>query len=427
MSISSKHLRIAGNPDKPNRTLDLRLNTSRLSAAGPYTDVANMSQVRVEPFKVDIPQDEIDRLKMKLRDTRLPGREIVPEAGTRYGPTYKWASDLYNAWTNDYDWHEVQKEINEFPHFIAKIDDLNIHFLHARAERADAIPLLLIHGWPGSFWEFSQVWGPLSRPEDQNQPAFHCVVPSLPGFCWSSWPPRAGWTLQDTARIFDVLMKALGYSKYMVQCGDWGHFVGRELGARYTDSCRLIHCNFAPSPLPDGVDYTDREKAVAARVDDWVENHIGYAVCMRTRPHTIGIALNDNPMGILMWVGEKFNEAADPKSQKRPFWTKAILTTATLYYFTGCVMPSMLCYYENVRHHEFAEFAIQPENLIQVPFGYTSCFWDTEPSSKRAVERTGNLVFYKERNDGGHFAALEIPEGIAEDVRELAALEWNKA
>ncbi|KAF7557718.1 hypothetical protein G7Z17_g432 [Cylindrodendrum hubeiense] len=341
-----------------------------------------MSKSQIRPFKVDIPDDEIERLQRKLRDTRLPGREIVPGAGKNYGPEYQWAANLYDAWNNDYDWKEVQEEINAFPHFIADIEDLNIHFLHARAERSDAIPLLLVHGWPG-------------------------------------------WTLQDTARIFDILMKNLGYDRYMVQCGDWGHFVGRELGANYTESCRLVHCNFAPSPLPDGVEYTERETAVAARVDDWVENHIGYAVCMRTRPHTIGIALHDNPIGIMMWVGEKYNEAADPKSQKTPFWTKAILTTASLYYFTNCVMPSMLTYYENVRHHNFAEFAMQPENRIQVPFGYTSCFWDTEPSSKRAVERTGNLVFYKERNDGGHFAALEIPEGIIEDVRALATQEWK--
>lgn len=115
------------------------------------------------------------------------------------------------------------------------------------------------------------------------------------------------------------------------------------------------------------------------------------------QPHTIGIALNDNPVGILMWVGEKYNEAANPKNQRleEPFWKEAILTTASLYYFTDCIMPSTLCYYENLTHDKFADFAMQPENRIKVPFGYTSFFWDTEPASKRAVERTGNLVFYK--------------------------------
>lgn len=178
----------------------------------------------------------------------------------------------------------MQEEINQFPHYTGEFKGVNIHFLHARSESADAIPLLLIHGWPGSFYEFSRVWGPLSHPVGENEQAFHVVVPSLPGFCWSDWPTKAGWTLQDTAKVFDSLMIELGYDEYMVQCGDWGHFVGRELGARYTQSCKLIHFNFAPSALPENADErTEREQAVADRVDDWLENHLGYAVCMRTR------------------------------------------------------------------------------------------------------------------------------------------------
>ncbi|KAH8435133.1 epoxide hydrolase family protein [Aspergillus melleus] len=379
----------------------------------------------IRPFKVDVPVEEVERLQRKLKGTRLPGREIVPNAGDKYGPPYEWAQTLYDAWTNDFDWFSVQAEMNEYPHYITTIEDLNIHFLHARADNPRAIPLLMIHGWPGSFWEFSQVWGPLSHPANPDDPPFHVVVPSMPGFCWSDWPPRACWTLRDNARVFDQLMKRLGYDEYMVQCGDWGHFVGRELGAKYTDSCKLLHTNFAPSPLPEGVEYTERERNVAHRVKNWLDWHMGYAVEMRTRPHTIGIALHDNPIGILMWAGEKYNEAADPEKQKHPFWTKAILTTASLYYFTGCIMPSMLCYYENLRHEHFAEFAIQPENRIRIPFGFSSFFWDTEPASKRAVERTGNLVFYRERDDGGHFAALEHPDGLTQDVRELAVQEWK--
>ncbi|KAH0387653.1 alpha/beta-hydrolase, partial [Aureobasidium melanogenum] len=382
--------------------------------------------VDIMAFKVDILPVEVERLQRKLHDTRLPGRPIVPDAGTEYGPSYDWAEDLLEAWKHDFDWSAAQDMMNVYPHYLARIENMRIHFLHVRSQRSGAIPLLMVHGWPGSFWEFSQVWGPLSNPEDADAQAFHVVVPSLPGFCWSDWPPHSGWTLQNTARVFDILMKNLGYKRYMVQSGDWGHFVGRELGSRYTESCKLLHCNFSPGSLPKGVEYTDREQAVASRVDDWMKNHLGYAVCMRTRPHTIGLALHDNPMGILMWIGEKYNEAADPEKQKRPFWTEAILTTASLYYFTGCIMPSMLTYYENIPHEEFASFTTSPENRIKVPYGYTSFFWDTEPSSKRAVERTGNLVYYKERDDGGHFAALEQPEGLMEDLRELAAQEWLK-
>lgn len=158
----------------------------------------------------------------------------------------------------------------------------------------------------------------MSHPTDTEDPAFHVVVPSMPGFCWSSWPPRAGWTLQDNARIFDKLMKRLGYDEYMIQCGDWGHFVGRELGSKYTDSCKLMHTNFAPSPLPDGVEYTEREKAVAARVDDWIENHIGYAVCMRTRVSDFCIFLSPN--SLLMFVSS-FTIATHDRNrpQRQPY------------------------------------------------------------------------------------------------------------
>jgi len=172
------------------------------------------------------------------------------------------------------------------------------------------------------------------------------------------------------------------------------------MGVRYTNSCKLIHFNFAPSSLPKlnhrgREEVTAREAEVKSRVADWLENHMGYAIEMRTRPHTIGFGFNDNPMGILMWVGEKYNEAAGPESQKKRYWTQHILATASIYYFTDTIMPSMLCYYENVRHEHFAEFAEDPRNRITVPFGFTSFWWDTEPASKRAVEKTGNLVFYK--------------------------------
>ena len=181
--------------------------------------------------------------------------------------------------------------MNSVPHFKTRLEGINIHFVHARSPRPDAIPLLMCHGWPGTFWEFSSVWGPLSNPPNPDDPAFHVVVPSLPGFCFSDWPPRAGWTLQDTARIFDGLMRRLGYGEYMMQGGDWSHWVGRELGSRLQrgegegkgSGCRLVHFNFAPSPLPEGVELTARESEVQGRVDDWLERHMGYAVCMRTR------------------------------------------------------------------------------------------------------------------------------------------------
>lgn len=377
----------------------------------------------IKPFKIDIPEQEVERYFQKIRDTRVPTKDIVPNAGSDYGFTTEWATSLYSSWKDKYDWHEEQKVMNQWPHFTTELEGINIHFIHQRSKSPSAYPLLLVHGWPGSFYEFSRVINPLT---DANSPLpFHCVVPSLPGFCWSSGPPR-GWKLQDTARIFHALMLRLGYKQFAVQTGDWGHWVGRELGAQYTDSCKAVHFNFAPAPLPEGAELTEREAKVQDRVDDWLENHMGYAIMMRTRPHTVGWMLQDNPVGIMVWLGEKYNEAADPKKQHLEEWKKHILTTVSLYYFSNCIMTSSLPYYENVRHENFAEFAMRPQNRIKCPFGYTSFYWDTEPSSKRAVERTGNLVFYRERDDGGHFAAVECPEGLVEDARELVGIALGR-
>jgi pimeloyl-ACP methyl ester carboxylesterase len=353
----------------------------------------------IKPFKIDIPEGEVERYYRKIRDTRVPTKDIVPNAGSDYGFTTEWATDLYRTWTDKYDWYEEQKVMNQWPHFTTELEGINIHFVHQRSKSTSAYPLLLVHGWPGSFYEFSRVINLLT---DANSPLpFHCIVPSLPGFCWSSGPPR-GWTLQDTARIFHALMLRLGYSQFAVQTGDWGHWVGRELGAQYADSCKAVHFNFAPAPLPEGAELTEREAYVQERVDDWLKNHMGYAVM-------------------------KYNEAADPKNQQLEEWKTHILTTVSLYYFSNCIMTSSLPYYENIRHESFAEFAMSPENRIKSPFGYTSFYWDTEPSSKRAVERTGNLVFYRERDDGGHFAAVECPEGLVEDLRELVGIALGRS
>lgn len=230
--------------------------------------------------------------------------------------------------------------------------------------------------------------------------------------------------MKDTSRVFHKLMLQLGYDKYAVQAGDWGQFVARELGAQYSDSCRVVHLNYCPGALPQDVAPTDREMKCKAKGEDWRTNHVGYAVLMRTRPQTLGWMLIDNPIGLLAFVGEKYEEAASPSVSSQTHWLDHVITTVVLYYFTRCIMTSCLPYYENVPHHQFADYAMKEENLIRCPFGYTSMWYDTAPNSKRAVERTGNLVFYSERDSAGHFACLEDPKGITEDVREVVRRHW---
>ena len=200
--------------------------------------------------------------------------------------------------------------------------------------------------------------------------------------------------MQDTARVFNKLMVLLGYTSYVVQAGDWGSFVAREMGSKFPE-CKAVHFNFLPVALEEDItDLTPREIKVKERYQDWLDNHLGYAVLMRTRPHTIGVALTDNPVGILAWVGEKYEEAVAPGRLRDPEWDQAILTTCALYYFSGCIMSASLPYFENVKHADFGEFFLQKENYVSVPMGYTSFLYDTRPGTKRTAQNTGRLVFY---------------------------------
>jgi pimeloyl-ACP methyl ester carboxylesterase len=268
-----------------------------------------------------------------------------------------------------------------------------------------AIPLLLVHGWPGTFFEFQNVMHGLLEPKDDSHPVFDLVVPSLPGFCWSQGPPR-GFTLQDTARMYDALMKRLGYTSYAAQAGDWGHWVIRELGTGRYPACKAVHTNMCPGAPPADYVMNAKERAAMDRAKWWMgsplnEGHMSYAISMRTRPQTIGVAFNDNPVGIMMFIGEKYTELADPNigtaSLDNQAFNHDICATLSLYFFTPpSIMTSMLCYYNNVRHEVYTEFNAREENLIRVPLGVSTFPWDAFPVPRKGVETTAtDLRFFR--------------------------------
>jgi hypothetical protein len=252
---------------------------------------------------------------------------------------------------------------------------------------------------------FQNIMKPLLQSSDPEDPSFTLVIPSLPGFCWSQAPPR-NWKLQDTARIYDTLMKRLGYPSYVAQGGDWGHWVVRELGSGRYPGCKAVHTNMCPGAPPPDYPLNDREKAAMDRAAWFMgkplnEGHMAYAIAMRTRPQTIGVAFNDNPVGIMMFVGEKYAELADPHFGTATLEKKAFLddvcTTLSLYFFTSpSIMTSMLCYYENVRHEVYTEFNAREENLIRVPLGVSTFPWDAFPVPRKGAESTTtNLSFFR--------------------------------
>ncbi|KAK1465556.1 epoxide hydrolase [Colletotrichum melonis] len=318
----------------------------------------------IKEFRVDIAHEEVRRLRSKLEEFRLPSRSECRDADQNFEDWYSTATFLQSCWLNDFDWYEVQSHMNEVPQYLATVEDLTIHFTHARSQSPEAIPLLAIHGWAGTFWEYSQIWRPLSDHANLDDPSFHIVVPSMPNFCWSSSSKQASWKLKDNARVFDTLMKSLGYNEYMVQCGDLVHAVGRELGAKYTDSCKLLHCNYASIPLPDDTQLSEREKEDFRKYGNWVQRHRGFDVTARIQPQTIALALHDNPMGILLWVLEKYQVVGHSEPLNNPLWTKAILTTASLYFFTGCIMSSVMPYYNPPTYEKFSDLPIDEDNRI---------------------------------------------------------------
>lgn len=239
----------------------------------------------------------IDPIHCSVLLYQTPLTTIIP------GPSLPWVEKLYNHWLNKFSWSKAQSQISEWHHFTTVIENLTVHFIHERARKQPkngkkVIPLLLIHGWPGTFFEFQNVMHGLLDPEGDNAPVFDLVVPSLPGFCWSQGPPR-DWTLQDTARLYDALMKRLGYTSYATQAGDWGHWVVRELGSGRYPACKAVHTNMCPGAPPEDYKMNEKEQAAMDRAKWWTgewlnEGHMGYAIEMRTRPQTIGVAFNDS-------------------------------------------------------------------------------------------------------------------------------------
>jgi hypothetical protein len=284
---------------------------------------------------------------------------------------------------------------------------LTVHFIHEKAHKRQdtVIPLLLVHGWPGTFFEFQNVMEPLLTGSDNEGQTFNLVVPSLPGFCWSQGPPR-GWTLQDTAGMYDELMKRLGYTSYVAQAGDWGHWVVRELGSGRYPACKAVHTNMCPGAPPEGAKLNEKEKKALERAMWWIgepgnEGHMGYAIEMRTRPQTIGVAFNDNPVGIMTFIGEKYLELADPSlgtaTLNNEQFNHDVCTTLSLYFFTPpSIMTSMLAYYNNVRHEHYTDFNKKEENLIRVPLGVSTFPYDAFPAPRSGVETTcTDLKFFK--------------------------------
>ncbi|HEX5993237.1 MAG TPA: epoxide hydrolase [Thermomicrobiales bacterium] len=373
----------------------------------------------LKPFRIEIPQADLDDLGERLEDTRWPSE--LEGAGWSRGVPVDYLQGLAAYWRDGFDWHAEEASLNAFPQFTTEIDGQTIHFLHVESPEPNAMPLLLIHGWPGSFVEFVDLIGPLTDPAahgGEAADAFHVVIPSIPGFGFSVPLAEAGWGDPRIAAAFAELMSRLGYDRYGVQGGDVGAFVAPILGQVDAEHVIGVHVNALvtfPSGDPAEMEgLTESEQERVARLQNYQQDMMGYAVIQGTRPQTVAYGLADSPVGQLAWIVEKFKEWTDPAadSPEDAVDRDHMLTNVSIYWFTNTAGTSANHYYEGF--HDPNAFA--PRERGTVPTGIAVSLTQ-DVAIRRLAERDHNVVRWTEFERGGHFLAMENPDGLTEDVR----------
>jgi microsomal epoxide hydrolase len=369
-----------------------------MSAATSATGAAEA----ITPFRVEVPQADVDDLRARLTGARWP--TDLPDAGWDYGVPVAYLRELADHWLHRYDWRAWEARLNAHPQFTTTIDGQTVHFLHVRSADDDALPVVLTHGWPGSVVEFLDVVEPLVRD-------FHLVIPSIPGFGFSGPTREQGWDVPRVARAWAELMRRLGYDRYGAQGGDWGSVISRELGLVDAEHVAGVHLTLLPT-FPDGdpSGLTDSDFERLAGYDAFREQS-GYARIQGTRPHTLAYGLHDSPVGRLAWIAEKFKEWTDSTDRPEDAVDRdLLLTNVSVYWFTGTAGSSARLYKESSTAWSRVTPSTTPTGVAVFPR-------EVMLPVRRIAERGNNITHWTEFDRGGHFAAMEQPELFVDDVR----------
>jgi pimeloyl-ACP methyl ester carboxylesterase len=380
------------------------------------TNAAESRDTAIRPFRIDIPQADLDDLRARLAGTRWPDR--LPGAGWDYGIPLEYVQELAEYWRTGYDWRAAEQQLNSFPQFTTAIDGQRVHFLHVRSPEPDAVPVIMTHGWPGSIVEFVDVIGPLTDPRAHGHDpadAFHLVVPSIPGYGFSGPTHDRGWNVHRIALAWDELMTRLGYQRYGTQGGDWGSSISRELGLSAGEHIVGVHLNMLFAQVPNDVtDLTDEEKARLDRMQKFRSTGSGYGAIQSTRPQTLAYGLTDSPAGQLAWIAEKFRDWTDGELPEDAVDRDQLLTNVMLYWLTGTAGSSARLYYEAARSGAWG-----PPAVSTAPTGVAVFPHEIAPAIRRFAELSNNIVHWTEFDRGGHFAAMEEPDLLVGDVRDF--------
>ncbi|MGY4719451.1 epoxide hydrolase family protein [Naumannella huperziae] len=386
-----------------------------------------MTPTSIQPFEARAPEEELADLRARLGAARLPEAETVRGATGRR----RWAQgvplddlvDVVRHWRTGYDWRAFEERLNAIGQFRTTIDDLGIHFLHRRSPRADAIPLIMTHGWPGSVAEFTGVIDELADPVEPGAPAFHVVAPSLPGFGHSDRPASTGWGTERIAAAWAELMGRLGYERFLAHGGDWGGVITTILGGRFPERVIGIHSTLAQVPAGEITgDLTPDERRWAEETGDFWASGTAYARLQQVQPQTIGYSLVDSPVGLLAWILDKFAEWTDTADS--PFETipmDRLLDNVTLYWLTSTGASAARIYYES-------HGSLDPGLQVDVPAAITTYPRDIEKYPRPWAERRfRRIVRWATPAAGGHFPSLEVPGFFVDDLRAGLAAVLNAA
>jgi pimeloyl-ACP methyl ester carboxylesterase len=383
----------------------------------------------IRPFRVDVPEEALVDLRRRVLATRWPDRETVTDQSQ--GVQLAKLQELVRYWGTGYDWRKVEAKLNALPQFVTQIDGLDIHFIHVRSRHANALPLIITHGWPGSVLELIKAIAPLTDPTAHGgraEDAFHLVVPSMPGYGFSDRPQGTGWGPDRMGRAWDVLMKRLGYTRYVSQGGDWGSVVADVMGRQAPVGLLGIHVNMPAAvpgnlvnainngePPPAGL--SAEEKAAFESLSTFFTKNAAYGAMMLTRPQTVGYGLSDSPIGLAAWMYDKFAQWTYSGGEPERSLTKdEMLDDITLYWLTNSAISSARLYWENNNNNFSAE--AQKTAEIKVPVAVTVFPGEIYRAPKSWTQRAyPTLIYFNEVDKGGHFAAWEEPELFTAELR----------
>ena len=374
----------------------------------------------ISPFVISISDEQITDLNNRIANTRWPDAETT--SGWNQGVPLAYVKELVQYWGEQYDQQRLANRLNAFDNFKTNLLGLNIHFMHIKSSNPNARPLLLTHGWPGSVVEFLKVIGPLTEPQEHGgtaDDAFHLVIPSLPGYGFSDKPQATGWGVEKIADAWSTLMARLGYSQYFAQGGDWGSVITSYIARQDPEHCLGIHINMGiVAPDPNAENLTANELSIMAGWKYYQDWDSGYSKQQATRPQTLGYGLVDSPSGQAAWIVEKFYQWMDCGGHPENIVSRdELLDNIMVYWLTSSGASSAQLYWESFGGGEGRE---QP---VLIPMGATISAKDIFRTSERFASRVfTNIVYWKDKEEGGHFAAFEQPNAFVSELRECFAV-----